>query len=345
MISSRLKCSLAVAALAATAISGAQSIQVEINGDAVIFPDVQPRMVGTVVMVPLRTVIERMGGTIGWDQTTQTATCNVDGKDIVLNIANSEATVDGQMRYLDLPPRIVGDRTLVPMRLFGDTLGNTVAWNADTDLLAITTNSTTSASTDALHVAHPVVVLSQNEVLPTTLDTPLDSTTSQVGDSVSLTVDGLSLSHAEGQDGYADIPRGTKIEGHVASVEPMADGQPAIIDLTLDRMTFPNGNSVPIDGSLVSLDTNYVMVGDDGTYHAQEDGQTFQRMVFVGYGLPNGLLVGINDPNPLDATTLAQSQYTIETQIPEDEHQMMNISLPAGTEIGVRINRDDQLRP
>jgi len=113
---------------------------------------------------------------------------------------------------------------------------------------------------------------------------------------------------------------------------------PAVLDLAFDRAVFPNGTTEPIDGSLVSLQSEYVMVGDDGTYEAQNTGKTFTKMVFAGYGSSEGMLVGVNDSRPLDSSALTDAMPDIQPQIPEDQGQMTEIILPAGTSIGIRIN-------
>jgi len=339
MTSSVTKQGLALAALMTVAVGGAQQIQVQVNGDPVTFADVQPQTIGSVVMVPIRSVCDKLGAPVDWDPATQAVSCKVNGSDVVLHIGSSEAMVDGQMRYLDLPPTIENGRTLVPMRFLGESLGNAVTWNGDTNLVAITTNATaTSPSATTTTTTTPqVVTLNENEVVPVTLDNTLSSESNHIGDTFTATVSD------NGTDGYASIPTGSKIEGHIAAVEPMQGNQPAILDLAFDRITFPNGTTEPIDGSMVSLDNQYVMVSDDGVYEAQDSGKTFNRMVYAGYGSSGGMMVGIMDTQPLDTTALQSDQSAIEAQIPEDENQKVEISIPAGTQLGVRINRQDSL--
>jgi len=335
MISSFARAALALAIAGGAAVCAADSIQVQINGEAVKFPDTQPRMIGSVVMVPIRSVCEQMGATVTWDPDTQTVTCSDNGSNVILRIGDSEATVDGQMRYLDLPPTVVGDRTLVPMRLFGEALGSQVTWIADSDLVAINTSadSTTSASNESN--AGPVT-LTQDEVVPVTLDTPLDSSSSNVGDTFTATVSGDGSA-------YADLPKGTKVEGHVAAVQPMSGDQPAILDLAFDRVDFPDGQSQSIDGTLTSLDSEYAMEGEDGTYTAQNDGSVYQRMAYIGYGSSDGALVGVYVDSPLSGQTLGDSLSSLSAQVPEFERQPSDITLFAGTELGVRINQTTHL--
>jgi len=339
MMSSLTRAALALTMTAATAICLAQDVQVQVNGNAVTFPDTAPQKIGSVVMVPVRSVFEQMGATVDWDPTTQTVTANGNGNNVVLHIGDSIATVNGETHYLDLAPITIGDRTMVPMRFLGDALGGQVTWNGDSNLVAITTNTTpqtsaatTTDTTASIPPATSEVVLASNEVIPVTLDQQLSSTTSHVGDTFTATVD------ANGLNQYADLPSGTIVEGHVAAVQPMTETQPAILDLAFDRIDFPNGKSEAVNGSLTSLDSQYAMENSDGTYQAQDEATSYERMVYLGYG-QDGRLVGVQVDQPLDSATLTDSMGTIDAQIPEDERTMSDISLPSGTMIGIRINQ------
>ncbi|MEE1050022.1 MAG: copper amine oxidase N-terminal domain-containing protein, partial [Clostridia bacterium] len=41
--------------------------------------------------------------------------------------------LDGQELMFDVPPQLINDRTMVPMRKIFETLGATVSWNSDTE--------------------------------------------------------------------------------------------------------------------------------------------------------------------------------------------------------------------
>ncbi|MFI5385382.1 MAG: copper amine oxidase N-terminal domain-containing protein [Fimbriimonadales bacterium] len=336
MISSLTKAALALAGATAAAVGTAQQLQVQVDGQAVRFPDTQPQMIGSVAMVPLRTVCEQMGGTVIWDQAAQTITTTLNGSNVILRIGDSEATVDGKMEYLDLPPTIIGDRALVPMRFFGNSFGSQVSWIAGDNLVAINTRPAAPASASTPSSAG-LVALTPNEVVPVTLDEPLSSSTSYVGETFTATV------FPNGTSGYAGLPGGTKVEGHVAAVTPMTDTEPAILDLAFDRVDVPGQPSETVGGCLISLDTEYAMQGDDGIYIAQNDGKSYLRMAYVGYGSNDGWLVGVNVDEPLAGQPLDDSMSSISAQVPEYERQVHEILLPAGTEFGVRINETTYL--
>ncbi len=91
-------------------------------------------------MIPLRGLTEAMGAEIAWDNDTRTITVAKDTNVITLQIMNTSVYVykyfDGEyktIRYtLDVPPKIVGERTYIPIRFVSEHLGYDVLWNAET---------------------------------------------------------------------------------------------------------------------------------------------------------------------------------------------------------------------
>ncbi len=105
-------------------------IQVELNGRNLAF-DVQPVIVDDRVLVPARAVLEAMGATLQWEETTKTVTAKKDGQVLRLQIDNPKATLNGQpLPDMDVPGCIINGRTLLPLRFMAQTYQMQVAWDA-----------------------------------------------------------------------------------------------------------------------------------------------------------------------------------------------------------------------
>ena len=74
-------------------------------------------------------------------------------------------TIDGQQIAFDVPPQIINNRTMVPLRTIFEALGATVDWNGETK----TVTSTKGGTTVSLTIDNPVLYVNGNGV---TLDTP-----------------------------------------------------------------------------------------------------------------------------------------------------------------------------
>ncbi|KUG05283.1 hypothetical protein ASZ90_017356 [hydrocarbon metagenome] len=110
---------------------------VNLNGQQLSF-DVPPTIENGRTLVPLRAIFEAMGATVTWDQNTRTATAVKDGTTVVLKIGSTTPTINGQVKQLDVPAKIVNGRTLAPLRFIGEAFGGTVEWNQASQLISIT---------------------------------------------------------------------------------------------------------------------------------------------------------------------------------------------------------------
>jgi len=96
-------------------------------------------------LVPIRTVIENMGGTIAWDGEKSQVTISANNKTIRVTIDYNMAEIKDQSsasdwvkKSMDVPPKVINDRTMVPLRFATENLGCSVAWDEATQSVTIT---------------------------------------------------------------------------------------------------------------------------------------------------------------------------------------------------------------
>lgn len=121
-------------------------VTVEINGETLNFTDsngytVNPQIINSRTMVPLRKIFETLGADIEWYGDTQTVIATKGETKVKLQINNSVAELikRGVTKKitLDSKPVIVNDRTLVPLRFISESLEKQVAWDQDTQTAII----------------------------------------------------------------------------------------------------------------------------------------------------------------------------------------------------------------
>ena len=99
-------------------------------------PTVTPILINDSTYLPLRVLVESLGGSISWDEITQTVSIIINNKKIDVQINSLFANVDGYSTQLIAPPVIQDGRTLLPLRSVMELLGKTVTWNdADQTIL------------------------------------------------------------------------------------------------------------------------------------------------------------------------------------------------------------------
>jgi hypothetical protein len=102
-----------------------------------------PVIIAGRTLLPIRAVVEAIGGTIEWNAATRTVTIAAGVVTMGLTIGNRMATVNGTLLPIDpqnasVVPLIVGGRTMLPVRFVGEQLGGTVEWNAGTRTATLT---------------------------------------------------------------------------------------------------------------------------------------------------------------------------------------------------------------
>lgn len=103
-------------------------IRVFVDGAQVNFPDQLPVIVDGRTLVPLRGTFEAMGATVEWDQAALRATVKLRGNQVAVFIGSKKAWVNGRQLTLDVAPKLIGDRTMVPLRFLAESFGLQVDW-------------------------------------------------------------------------------------------------------------------------------------------------------------------------------------------------------------------------
>ena len=113
-------------------------VKVLIDGIEIVF-DVPPQLIDNRTMVPMRKIFEEMGASVEWDINTKTITATKDNISVSMQINNSVITVCGESIVLDVPPQLVNDRTLVPVRAVAEGLKAQVDWDESSKTVIIIT--------------------------------------------------------------------------------------------------------------------------------------------------------------------------------------------------------------
>jgi hypothetical protein len=120
--------------------------------------DVAPQIIDGRTMVPLRFVSTALGADLKWDPADGKITVALGTQTVVLWVDKPTAYVNGNAVDLDVPPTIVDDRTLVPLRFIATSLGADLVWNGelqtillsmDPDVQSVTTTAWTSPEQQA----------------------------------------------------------------------------------------------------------------------------------------------------------------------------------------------------
>lgn len=127
--------------------NASESIKIKVDDEFLVF-DQMPVIENGRTLVPIRPIFEALGIEIEWNQKTSTVigklvldNMNVS-RVIEIKIGSNIAIVDGKSIPLDVPPKIIEGRTMVPARFIAESLDALVEWDNASRTVLIKSNGT-----------------------------------------------------------------------------------------------------------------------------------------------------------------------------------------------------------
>lgn len=114
-------------------------VTVHVDGEYVA-TDIQPVMENNRVFLPMRAAAETMGANVAWDNDARCVTVQKDDITAYFFADSTTYYVNDVAKTSDAAPKIIGGRTMLPIRVFAETLGAQVEWNGNMLDVAISTD-------------------------------------------------------------------------------------------------------------------------------------------------------------------------------------------------------------
>jgi inhibitor of cysteine peptidase len=111
-----------------------------VNGTALQL-DAAPRMSGSTMLVPVRSIAEALGAQVEYDEQTGTVTAVKGAIRVELRLGSAEALRNGSSLTLSAPPVREGNTILVPLRFFSEAFETAVKWDGAKKLVSIDSES------------------------------------------------------------------------------------------------------------------------------------------------------------------------------------------------------------
>lgn len=111
-------------------------IQVAFNGELLEF-DTPPVNIEGRILVPMRSIFERFGAVIEWDQEAQTARTMSGNITIEIQNGKNTAFVNNREILLDISAQIINGRMYVPLRFISESFGADVTWDSTSQMAHI----------------------------------------------------------------------------------------------------------------------------------------------------------------------------------------------------------------
>ena len=112
-----------------TKSDAARPIKLIVNGVDITAKS-EPRIEQDRTLVPIRFISEELGAEVTWDGLNRTVTVLKDGETFLLRIDSKLVEYNNGSSYeiTDVAPKIINDRTFVPLRLVSNALNININW-------------------------------------------------------------------------------------------------------------------------------------------------------------------------------------------------------------------------
>lgn len=122
-----------------TAALADDTIKVLVNNNQVKFAELDPFIENERTLVPMREIFEALGAEVAWDGETKTIVSYdpVSDVSITMQIGADQMFVGEKAVTLDVPAKIEGSSTVVPIRAIAEGMNSDVKWDNDTRTVTV----------------------------------------------------------------------------------------------------------------------------------------------------------------------------------------------------------------
>lgn len=239
----------------------ADPITLIINGKT-IESKMSPIIIDSRTLVPARAVFEELGATVSWVEETQKIFISLEENLILLTVNSNEANINGEIKVVEVPPKIVNDSTMIPLRFVAEALNFDISWNGNERIASISSKQEQTTQTEATTTQpteNTTVETKTNE--ETTSQIPTESTQTEVSTETSK-----EATAQPDSDGIVTI-EGNLNTTDTKTYPPVVNENYDVIDLT--SITLPEDGSevftINATGKISSI--NYDLIQDPPRFY------------------------------------------------------------------------------
>ncbi|HEY5582969.1 MAG TPA: copper amine oxidase N-terminal domain-containing protein [Ruminiclostridium sp.] len=103
--------------------------------------EVTPVLVNDTAVVPIRAIIEALGGKVQWEYKERKVTISYNNKVVEFWLNKRNARVNGKEMDAKIAPKSINGRTMIPLRFVSEGLGLCVNWEGSTKAISVSSSS------------------------------------------------------------------------------------------------------------------------------------------------------------------------------------------------------------
>jgi len=123
-----------------THLYSAEGVNLSVNGNKLENLTMPPIIFNGRTLVPAREVFEPIGAVVDWKEDTQEVFIAFEDTIVILKIGSSNANVNGKVKEISPPAKIINGKTMIPVRFVAEAFGIKVIWEDETRSIFIDSN-------------------------------------------------------------------------------------------------------------------------------------------------------------------------------------------------------------
>lgn len=132
----------------------APEIRVILDGEKLVF-DVDPTIIESRTLVPMRDMFEAFGLKVEWDNANRIAMGTSSETAISFTIGSKNVMFNGEEKTIDVPARIINERTMIPLRFLSENMGYNVVWVGTSNLILLSKDDIVEWRYDGYETTEP----------------------------------------------------------------------------------------------------------------------------------------------------------------------------------------------
>jgi len=125
---------------------GAEEVYIVVNDKQLTNLAMPPIIMNDRTLVPVREVFECLGAKVDWKESTREVNITYNDSIVILKIDFNNAIVNGKQTSMSVAPKIINDKTMIPLRFVSESLGLDVGWDSKTRIATIKENKVTTTT-------------------------------------------------------------------------------------------------------------------------------------------------------------------------------------------------------
>lgn len=152
-----------------------EAVYLKVNGQTLSNLTMPPIIMNGNTLVPAREVFEKVGASVAWKDKEQEVDVLYKNTFVVMHINKTDAVVAGKNVQMSVAPKIINNKTMIPLRFVGESVGLDVSWDKANRTAII--NEKAETTTQTTTQAPPVIIETTTKQTTTTTETTTEATT------------------------------------------------------------------------------------------------------------------------------------------------------------------------